>query len=243
MFFFTFRPADHVTDSGPSTAAISKFKDSAAEWTASKNIKKNGKRWNLDDIRNNIEVAFHTAWRIRLSQDVPEKQEFAKQMRSIVDALRSNYERKRAHLGRAEVPMEERKERVFLFLQSILAKYESKRMAKNKHYVLSRNLSAEEDFFAPFDRGEQAVFDSLVLDQVGSALNALSLSLSDTHSLSLSLCWTPAQRTKEGRIVARWLLFVRKKRDEVTFEDLADFMAKLAHTFLNRFCVARFCVI
>ena len=63
--------------------------------TASRNIKKNGKKWNLDDIRNNIEVAFHTAWRIRLSQDVPEKQEFAKQMSSIVGTLRANYERKK----------------------------------------------------------------------------------------------------------------------------------------------------
>ena len=63
--------------------------------TASRNIKKNGKKWNLDDIRNNIEVAFHTAWRIRLSQDVPEKQEFAKQMSSIVGTLRANYVRKK----------------------------------------------------------------------------------------------------------------------------------------------------
>ena len=108
------------------------------------------------------------------------------------------------------MPMEERKERVFLFLQSTLAKYESRRMASNKHYVLSRNLSAEEDFFAPFDRGEQEEFDSMVLDQ----------------------------RTKEGRIVARWLLFVRKKREEVTLEDLADFMQKLAFTFLNSYALA-----
>merc|ERR1712228_764852 len=42
---------------------------------ATKRIKRNGKKWNIDDIRNNIEVAFHTAWRIRLSQDVPDKQD------------------------------------------------------------------------------------------------------------------------------------------------------------------------
>lgn len=63
--------------------------------TAARKIKKNGKKWNLDDIRNNIEVAFHGAYRIRLSNDIPEKREFAKQMKSIVDALRANYERKK----------------------------------------------------------------------------------------------------------------------------------------------------
>ena len=47
------------------------------------------------------------------------------------------------------------------------------------------------------------------------------------------------QLTKEGRIVARWLLFVQKKRLEVSLEDLADFMHKLAHTFLDRFCALR----
>lgn len=103
--------------------------------------------------------------------------------------------------------MEERKERVFLFLRSVLAKYEARRMANDRHFVLDRNLSADEEFFPPFDRGEQILFDSMVLDQ----------------------------RTKEGRITARWLLFVRKKREEFTFEDLADFMQKLSHTFLNSY--------
>jgi len=43
------------------------------------------------------------------------------------------------------------------------------------------------------------------------------------------------QRCKEGRIVSRWLVFIRKKYKDITFEDLADFMQKLAHTFLHSY--------
>ena len=85
---------------------------------ASKNIKRNGKKWNVDDIRNNIEVAFHTAWRIRLSQDVPDKQDYVKQLSRIVESLKNSYDIKKTTLGTEEISIETRKEKVFLFLQS-----------------------------------------------------------------------------------------------------------------------------
>ena len=80
-------------------------------------------------------------------------------------------------------------------------------MASNKSYKLSRNLENEDDFYAPYDHTEQNVFDSFILDQ----------------------------RTKEGRIVSRWIIFIRKKHKDITFADLADFMQKLAHTFLHTY--------
>mmetsp|Transcript_20524 Transcript_20524/g.32665 ORF Transcript_20524/g.32665 Transcript_20524/m.32665 type:complete len:1240 (-) Transcript_20524:181-3900(-) len=174
---------------------------------ASKAIKRNGKKWNIDDVRNNIEVAFHTAWRIRLSQDVPDKQDYVKQLHKVVESLKHNYDSKVVILGKAEISIEERKEEVFLFLQSTLAKYESRQMATNKSFKLSRNLENEEDFYCPYDETDQNKFDSFILDQ----------------------------RTKEGRIVFRWLVFIKKKHQDITFEDLADFMQKLAHTFLHTY--------
>eukprot|EP00485_Elphidium_margaritaceum_P023189 CAMPEP_0202711498 /NCGR_PEP_ID=MMETSP1385-20130828/23297_1 /ASSEMBLY_ACC=CAM_ASM_000861 /TAXON_ID=933848 /ORGANISM="Elphidium margaritaceum" /LENGTH=1249 /DNA_ID=CAMNT_0049371245 /DNA_START=57 /DNA_END=3806 /DNA_ORIENTATION=+ len=176
---------------------------------ASKRIKKN-KKWTVDDVRNNIEVAFHTAWRIRLSQDVPDKQDYAKQLSKIVESLKLGYEAKKTTLGKEEVSIEERKEQVFLFLQSTLAKYESRQMAENKEFKLSRNLENEDDFFAPYDETDQNLFDSFVLDQ----------------------------RTKEGRILSHWLVFIRKKSVDITFEDLSDFMQKLSHTFLHSYSLS-----
>ena len=85
---------------------------------AAKNIKRNGKKWNIDDIRNNIEVAFHTAWRIRLSQDVPDKQDYVKQLSRIVENYKTQYDIKKTTLGTEEISIEARKEKVFLFLQS-----------------------------------------------------------------------------------------------------------------------------
>jgi len=180
---------------------------------ATKRIKRNGKKWNIDDIRNNIEVAFHTAWRIRLSQDVPDKQDYVKQLNVIVENLKLSYNLKCKTLGKEEYNLDERKEEVFLFLQSVLAKYESSQMAsdkKGKSFKLSRNLGDEDDFYCPYNETDQNVFDSFILDQ----------------------------RTKEGRIVSRWLIFIRKKYKDITFEDLADFMQKLAHTFLHSYQLA-----
>ena len=48
----------------------------------------------LDDIRNNDEVAFHTAWRVWLSQDVPEKQDYVAYVSQIVEDLAGQYEAK-----------------------------------------------------------------------------------------------------------------------------------------------------
>merc|ERR1712013_223781 len=133
--------------------------------TAQRNINVNKRRWNLDDIRNNIEVAFHTAWRIRLSQDVPEKQDYVASVAQIVEGLGRQYKAKKQTLGQIEVSAKDRKEQVFLFLQSILAKYESLEMSRNKNYALSKNLGNEDDFYCPLDAREQLTFDAFVLDQ------------------------------------------------------------------------------
>eukprot|EP01083_Nonionella_stella_P092556 259152_1 len=174
---------------------------------ANEAIRRNGRKWNVDDIRNNIEVAFHTAWRIRLSQDVPDKQDYVKQLSAVVAGLGKNYSSKCELLGRNEVSMEERKESIFLFLQSTLAKYESNQMARDESFKLSVNLQNENDFYCPYCEADQNVFDSFVLDE----------------------------RTKEGRIVSRWLIFVAKKHRQISFCDFCDFLQKLAHTLLHSY--------
>ena len=72
---------------------------------------------------------------------------------------------------------------------------------------MKNDLKNEENFFYPYKREEQIQFDSFILDQ----------------------------RTKEGRIVNKWLQYIKKKEKQVSIQDIADFEKKLSHTFLHTY--------
>ena len=82
-----------------------------------RNTVTNKQWWNLDDIRNNIEVAFHTALRIRMLQDVPEKQDYVASVAQIVEVLARQYVAKRAALGQHELSLTAQAAGVFVFAE------------------------------------------------------------------------------------------------------------------------------
>ncbi|ETO16930.1 hypothetical protein RFI_20407, partial [Reticulomyxa filosa] len=86
--------------------------------TASKKVRAN-RRWNIEDVRQNVEVAFRTAWTIRLSNDVPEQQQKVAILKQVMESCKQEYERQKNILGKKDVPFEERQEKIVTFLRSV----------------------------------------------------------------------------------------------------------------------------
>ena len=85
---------------------------------AEKSIKRNNRKWNVDEVRNEVEIAIAAAWSIRLHQDIPGKQDDANKLSQTIAGLKEKYESMQKSLGTKKISIDTRKEAIKAFLDS-----------------------------------------------------------------------------------------------------------------------------
>eukprot|EP01083_Nonionella_stella_P280730 955018_1 len=82
-------------------------------------INRNGRNWDVDKIRDNIEVAFHTAWRVRLPEDVLGKTAELEVIEQCFNDLSGSYTSIMDILKGHTESDEQKKEKLTFILQSV----------------------------------------------------------------------------------------------------------------------------